>query len=70
MAGSKGLSSPDAGDPRGLWPLARSRQPRALSARCRYDRGVLADGELTQTQGVRRDYVLAKFAADVEALYS
>jgi len=25
--------------------------------------------ELTQTQKVRRDYVLAKFAADVDALY-
>ncbi len=26
--------------------------------------------ELTQTQKVRRDYVLAKFAADVDALYA
>lgn len=32
--------------------------------------GFAVDAELTQTQKVRRDHVLAKFAADVEALYS
>ena len=32
--------------------------------------GFAVGAELTQTEKVRRDYVLAKFAADVEALYS
>ena len=32
--------------------------------------GFAVGAELTQTQKVRRDYVLAKFAADVNALYS
>ena len=32
--------------------------------------GFAVGAELTQTQKVRRDYVLAEFAADVEALYS
>ena len=32
--------------------------------------GFAVGAELTQTQKVRRDYVLAKFAADVDALYS
>jgi len=30
----------------------------------------LPSAPLTQTQKIRRDYVLAKFATDVEALYS
>jgi long-subunit acyl-CoA synthetase (AMP-forming) len=32
--------------------------------------GFAVGAELTQTQKIRRDYVLAKFATDVEALYS
>lgn len=34
------------------------------------DLGALDDDEMTQTQKVRRDNVLAKFATDVDALYS